>query len=297
VNIRAVNPKSGDGDALAVAVPPAPGLQRAGARLPVGEYTRRLWQRRWFVAAYSTASNAVGYEGSFLGQAWQLLTPLLNILVYYLIFGLLLHTNRGIPNFIAFLSVGVFVFSFCTASLTSGSRAITGNLGLVRALPFPRAVLPVSTTLVALLRLLFSLLVLIPIVLLSGEPLSLRWIELVPVIALQAMFCLGLAFVVARIGARVPDTTQALPFVSRVWMYLSGVMYSVQVFTKGHAGWVSGVLTYNPGSVYLQLARHALLVGSPATPMTWVIAFAWAVGTLATSYLYFWRGEESYGNV
>ena len=75
-------------------------------RLPgLGAKTaRRLWHRRWFVAAYAMASTAVGYQRSFLGQAWQLLTPLLNILVYYLIFGLLLHTNRGIPNFIAFLS-------------------------------------------------------------------------------------------------------------------------------------------------------------------------------------------------
>src|SRR5690242_4435594 len=76
---------------------PAPGLQRAGARLPLDEYTRRLWDRRWFVVAYSSASNSVGYERSFLGQAWQLLTPMLNIVVYYLIFGLLLHTNRGVP--------------------------------------------------------------------------------------------------------------------------------------------------------------------------------------------------------
>ncbi len=276
---------------------PAPGLQRAGARLPIAEYSRRLWHRRWFVAAYSTASNAVGYEGSFLGQAWQLLTPLLNIAVYYLIFGLLLHTSRGVPNYIAFLSVGVFVFSFCTGALTSGARAITGNLGLVRALQFPRAVLPVSTTLVAFLRLLYSLLVLIPIVLISGEPLALRWLELVPVLALQAMFCLGLAFAVARIGARIPDTSQALPFATRVWMYTSGVMYSIQVFAKGHPPWVSTVLTLNPGSVYLSLARHALLVGNPAPITTWLAALAWSVGTLATSYLYFWRGEEEYGNV
>ena len=276
---------------------PAPGLQRAGARLPIGEYTTRLWHRRWFVAAYSSASNAVGYERSFLGQAWQLLTPLLNILVFYLIFGLLLHTNRGVADYFAFLSVGVFVFSFCTDSLVSGSRSITANVGLVRALQFPRAVLPLSTTLVALLRLLYSLLVLIPIVLISGEPLTLRWVELAPAIALQALFCLGLAFVVARVGARIPDTTQVLPFISRVWMYTSGVMYSVQVFTKGHPGWVSTFFNLNPGYVYLSLARHALLVGSPATPMTWLIGTAWAVGTLVTSYLYFWRGEEEYGNV
>ncbi|MGH8961586.1 MAG: ABC transporter permease [Jatrophihabitantaceae bacterium] len=276
---------------------PAPGLQRAGARLPVDEYTRRLWHRRWFVTTYSSASNAVGYEGNFLGQAWQVLTPLLNILVYYLIFGLLLKTNQGVPNYIAFLSVGVFVFTFCTTSMITGSRAITGNLGLVRALQFPRAVLPVSTTLVALMRLIYSLVVLIPIVLISGEPLAWRWLQLVPAIALQALFCLGLAFIVARLGARVPDMAEILPFVSRIWMYTSGVMYSVTVFTRGHASWVHTVMTLNPGYVYLQLARHALLVGTPATASNWLVAIGWAVGTLVMSYLYFWRGEEEYGNV
>jgi len=277
-------------------VPPAPGLQRAGARLPVEEYSRRLWQRRWFVVAYATASNSVGYERSFLGQLWQVLTPLLNIAVYYLIFGLLLHTNRGVPNFIAFLSVGVFLFSFCQSALVAGSRAITGNLGLVRALQFPRAVLPLSTTLVSLLQLVFSLIVLVPILLLSGVAPSVRWIQIVPAVALQALFCLGLSFTVARIASRVPDTTQLLPFVARVWMYGSGVMYSVQVFAKGHPSWVSAVLTNNPGYVYLALARHALL-GVPVSSMTWLVALAWGVGTLVLGYLYFWRGEEGYGNV
>jgi teichoic acid transport system permease protein len=282
---------------VTVSKAPAPGMKRAGARLPVDDYTRGLWERRWFVAAYSSASNSVGYEGNFLGQTWQLLTPLLNILVYYLIFGLLLHSNRGIPNFIAFLSVGVFTFAFCTSSLVAGSRAITGNLGLVRALQFPRAVLPISTTVVALMQLVYSLLVLIPIVLLSGEPLTWTWLQLVPALALQGLFCLGLAFVVARLGARIPDMTEILPFVSRLWMYASGVMYSVQVFTNGHPAWVGRVMTLNPGYVYLALDRHALLVGSPATATTWLVGLAWAVGTLVMGYLYFWRGEEEYGNV
>ena len=277
--------------------PPYPGLRRAGARLPLDEYTRRLWDRRYFILEYSKASNAQGYERSFLGQYWQTLTPLLNIAVYYLIFGLLLHTSRGVPNYIAYLSVGVFVFGFCTESLTAGAKSITSNIGLVRALQFPRAVLPISTTLVALLSLLYSLTILLPIALLTGEPLTWRWLELAPALLLQAMFCLGLAFVVARIGAQVPDTVQVLPFVSRVWMYLSGVMYSVQAAAQGRPAWVGTVLQYNPGNVYLQLARHALLTGSPASMTTWLAAIAWSVGLLSTSFLYFWRGEETYGNV
>jgi len=263
----------------------------------VDEYTRRLWDRRWFIAAYATASNGVGYEGSFLGQAWQLLTPLLNIVVYFLIFGLLLHTSRGIPNYIAYLSVGVFVWSFTSGSLISGAKAITSNLGLVRALQFPRAVLPLSTTLVALLQLIYSMVVLVPILLLTGEPLTPRWLLLVPAVVLQSLFCLGVALTVARFGARVPDTGQVLPFVARVWMYLSGVMYSVTLFAQSHPGWVSTVLLNNPGYVYIALARNALLVGNPATVRLWLIAIAWALGTVALGYLHFWRGEEEYGNV
>jgi teichoic acid transport system permease protein len=282
---------------MTIDTPPARGLTRAGARLPIDEYSRRLWHRRWFVAAYAMASTAVGYQRSFLGQAWQLLTPLLNILVYYLIFGLLLHTNRGIPNFIAFLSVGVIVFSFCTSSLVTGARSITANLGLVRALQFPRAVLPVSTTLVAFLQLLNALVVLVPILLLTGVPPSWRWLELVPVLALQSLFCLGLAFFVARIGAQIPDTTQILPFVSRVWTFSSGVMFSLTHVTANHASWVGAILMLNPGYIFLTLARHALLVASPATLMNWILAAAWSFGTLAVAYLYFWRGEETYGNV
>ncbi|MEO9140310.1 MAG: ABC transporter permease [Jatrophihabitans sp.] len=276
---------------------PAPGLQRAGARLPIDEYSRRLWQRRWFVVAYSSASNSVGYEGNFLGQAWQLLTPLFNILVYYLIFGLLLHTNQGVQNYIAYLSIGVFVFGFSTSALITGARSITGNLGLVRTLQFPRAVLPISTTLVALVRLVYSLAVLFPIVVISGEPVTWHWLELVPALALQSLFCLGLAFIVARLGARIPDMTEILPFFARLWMYTSGVMYSVAVFTHGRPGWITNILTLNPGYVYLQLARNALLTGNPITINTWLIAIGWAFGLLAVSYLYFWRGEEEYGNV
>lgn len=277
--------------------PPAPGLRRAGARLPVDEYTRRLWERRWFIEAYASASNAAGYERSFIGQYWQLLTPLLNIGVYFVIFGLLLHTSKGVPNFIGYLTVGVFVFNFLSTSMVAGSKAITGNSGLVRALQFPRAVLPVATTLRAFLQLVNSLVVMIPILLLTGEPITWHWLLLIPTLVLASMFSLSLAFVTARIGALVPDTTQLLPFVSRVWTYASGVMFNMQAYTSGHTGILTVLFELNPGYVYLELARSAMLQATTASPTTWLLGVLWAVVPLAASYLYFWRGEEGYGNV
>ncbi|MGI8882460.1 MAG: ABC transporter permease [Jatrophihabitans sp.] len=272
-------------------------LRLAGARPRIVDYTRELWGRRHFIFAFSTANNAVGYSRSFLGQAWQLLTPLLNAGVYYLIFGVLLHTKRGIHNYIAFLVIGIFVFTFTQTSMLGGARAISSNLGLTRVLQFPRAVLPVSSTMIALQRLLSSMVIMLPIVLLTGEPLTLKWLLLIPALVLQSMFCLGLAFFIARVGAKVPDTSQVLPFVLRTWLYLSGVFYSVTTFTKGHAHWVKVVLDLNPGAVYVEIVRGALLREEVQGPYEWPLAVGWAVVVLVVGYVYFWHAEEQYGRV
>jgi teichoic acid transport system permease protein len=273
------------------------GLKRAGARPSIPAYTRQLWERRHFIRSFSTANNAVGYSGNFLGQAWQLLTPLLNVAVYYLIFGVLLHTKRGVHNFIAFLVIGIFIFTFTQTSVLQGSRAISSNLGLTRVLHFPRAVLPLSTTIVALQRLAYSMIIMLPIVLISGERLALRWLLIVPAIALQLMFCLGLAFIVARIGAKVPDMSEFLPFVLRTWMYVSGIFYKITEFGKGHGHWVTVVLEVNPGAVYVELVRDALLSQHSTPSYEWALAAGWAVLALVVGYVYFWQAEEQYGRV
>ncbi len=272
------------------------GLERPGARPTLPTYTRRIWERRRFIWTFATASTAVGYSRSFLGQAWQLLTPLLNVMVYYLIFGVLLHTSRGIPNFIAYLVIGLTIFSYISTSMTMGARSIQGHLRLTRAIHFPRAALPIATTLVALQRLMYSLMVMVPIVLITGERPGLAWLLLVPALGLQTLFCLGVALIMARVGAHVPDTSQMLPFLLRIWLYTSGIFWSVQQFTKGRPGWVKFLLDINPGRVYVDIVRNALLA-NPVSRSEWPLAVGWAILALVVGYLYFWRAEESYGRV
>ena len=74
------------------------GLKPSAARPPLVEYIRRIWRRRYFVTGFATAQNVAMYTEARLGQVWQILTPLLNVAVYYLIFGLILNTNMLDPN-------------------------------------------------------------------------------------------------------------------------------------------------------------------------------------------------------
>ena len=99
------------------------GLRQSAARPPLRKYIQSVWARRNFIWAFASAKNISMYTDSRLGQVWQLLTPILNVSVYYLIFGVLLNTKRGVPDFIPFLVTGVFMFGFTQRSITSGSAA------------------------------------------------------------------------------------------------------------------------------------------------------------------------------
>ncbi|MEU4675476.1 ABC transporter permease [Micromonospora sp. NPDC023737] len=277
------------------------GLRVAGERPSLGEYTRKLWAYRHFMATYSRAKVASSFSKTQLGQLWQVLTPLTNAAVYYLIFGVIISQDRDVPNFIAYLCTGVFVFMFTQSAALQGTSAITSNLGLIRALHFPRAALPITVTLVQLQQLLMSMLVLAVIVLVTGEPITLRWLLIVPMLLLQSIFNIGLTMIVARLGSKITDLKQVMPFVMRTWLYASGVLYSVKLFEERLPGWASTALEANPVLVYIELARYALLdSASPehiaSSPMRlWLLAVAWAAIVGFGGFVYFWRGEEEYG--
>lgn len=129
----------------------------SGARPTLRAYVRQLWGRRHFITAFATAKLTAQYSQAKLGQIWQLMTPLLNAAVYFFIFGVLMNTKKNVEDFVPFLVTGVFIWTFTSNSITVGTRAISGNLGLVRALHFPRASLPVALALQQLQQLLFSL--------------------------------------------------------------------------------------------------------------------------------------------
>ncbi|MER6413799.1 ABC transporter permease [Streptomyces humidus] len=276
------------------------GLAVSGARPPLPEYVRRLWGRRHFILAFSRAKLAAQYSQARLGQLWQVATPLLNAAVYFMIFGLLLDAGRGMSKdvYIPFLVTGVFVFTFTQTSAMSGVRAISGNLGLVRALHFPRAALPVSFALQQLQQLLYSMLVLFLVVIGMGSYPDLSWALIVPVLALQFCFNTGLALILARAGARTPDLAQLMPFVMRTWMYASGVMFSIPVFLADKPQWAANILQWNPAAVYMDLMRFALIEGYGAENLpehAWALAGGWAVLIAVGGFVYFWRAEERYG--
>jgi len=274
------------------------GLRPSSARPGLVPYLVKVWQRRHFIFAYATARNVSMYTEARLGQLWQVLTPLLNSAVYYLIFGVLFKANRGISNYTAFLVTGVFIFAFTERSIVVGSTVMRANITLIRALHFPRACLPLAYVLVEFQQLL------------------------------QATFNMGAALFMARVGAGAQDISQLIPFLLRVWRYFCGVMYSIAALPAELPVWAKNVLSFNPAAVYISLTRFAVMSSYRAdapgaqpynaarcaiftvtktpsmqaychpditTSELWLAGVGWAVVMLVAGVLYFWQAETRYG--
>ncbi|MCX5075131.1 ABC transporter permease [Streptomyces sp. NBC_00513] len=278
----------------------AHGLTVSGARPSLPRYVAELWGRRHFVTAHATARMHATYSTARLGQVWHLVTPLLNAAVYYLIFGIVMKARHGVPDYLPFLLTGVFVWDFIGSSVNAGTRAVHGNLGLVRALHFPRASLPVSTVVQLFQQLLVTMGALVVLLLAFGQTPGPAWLLAVPALVLMAVFCTGCALLMARVGAKNPDVSQLMPFVLRTWMYSSGVMWSIdQMLGKDHLPhWVETALKLNPAALYIDLVRFTLIDGFKAASLphhVWPIAIGWALLAGVGGFVYFWKAEEEYG--
>jgi teichoic acid transport system permease protein len=235
------------------------GLALSGARPSLPKYLAALWQRRHFITGYATARNVSMYTEAKLGQLWQVLTPLLNAGVYYLIFGLLFQASRGVQHYPAFLLAGVFVFAFTERSIVTGSNVMRANLQLIRALYFPRASLPLAYVIVELQQMMVGMIVLLPVMIISGEPLTFYWFLLIPAVLLQTAFNIGAALIVARLGGSIADVSELIPFILRISRYFCGVMYMVTTLPAKVPVWGIKLLSLNPPAVFISLVRVALM--------------------------------------
>ncbi|MFA9429698.1 ABC transporter permease [Egicoccus sp. AB-alg2] len=278
---------------------PPPGLTRLGGTPPLREYLAQVWARREFARETAVGELRAQHMDTTLGALWHLLNPILQISIYYLIFGLILQVDRGVENFVGYLAVGVFVFHWSSKAITGGATAITGNEGLIRSLQFPRALLPISTVIKETLAFLPGVLVMIAVMLLTGEGLSVSWLLAPAAFVLGCLFCLGGAFVTARATHVFRDTQNLLPFVFRLVFYMSGVLYVVDSRFHGafERAWVQWAFIANPFYALLSIWRDAFMSSQPISnlPLLWASAGIWAVGLLVVGLLLFRAGEKDYG--
>ena len=270
-------------------------LGKVGRRPPLDTYLRQLWRRRFYIREEARSKVAGNANRNLLGYGWLVLNPLFMGLGFYVIFGLILNTSRGIDNFVGYLMIGVFFFQLSMRCVTGGTQAIRSGQSMIRAFAFPRAALPITVVVREVMNFMptFIVLAVILAILPPAENLTWRVVLVVPAFICQTLFALGCAFFLARLGHILPDISNVVNVFARFWLYASGVFFSIDRFVDQPA--LQVVMKANPMYGYLQIYRNSILYGIDSPLWMWMLAVGWALVFVIFGFLFFYRGEESYG--
>ena len=190
---------------------------------PMRDYLRSLWSRRTFIAEFSRSELREQNYGSVFGQLWLILNPLFLSAVYFL----LIYVIGGSSDSTRFghLTASLFLFYLIANSLTGGVKAITSGQRLILNTSFPRIMLPISATVIALFKFIPTVLVFIVIHAIIGLPYSWQMLWAIPIFVIALLMALGMAILISCINVYFRDISSILPYFTRSLLYLSPVLY------------------------------------------------------------------------
>ena len=268
-------------------------LPHRGGLPPVRPYVRELWRRREFATELSRAVMRGANTTTVFGQLWLVINPLLLAGVYFLLVFILAGGNRGM-DFFAQLCAGLFVFYFVAGSMTSGAASVVGGGKLLLNTAFPRLLMPFSAVRTAFFRYLPTLPVLFVFQLIAGTEYGWGTLAAVPFLGLIIVFALGLAALFATVQVYFRDATSFLPYLTRIWLYLSPILWTIDDVPAKFQRHINIVSTLNPLHSLVGGYLEALQHNSVPDLRTWVTAIIWAGLSLVLGSAYFMSREREF---
>lgn len=171
------------------------------------------------------------YKGSVLGFLWTFINPLLQLLVYTVIFSTIMRIN--IDKFYMFMFVALLPWIFFSTSVQSSASTIISNKDLVKKVYFPRIVLPISVVISSLMNMLFSFAIVFPALIISGIGITPALIYLPIVLIAAFIMTLGFSILFSGLNVYFRDLEHILGIAIMAWFYFTPIVYPVEMIPVG----------------------------------------------------------------
>ena len=223
------------------------------------------------------------YKQTFLGPAWVILEPIIQMIVFTLVFRRVRETDLGVAvAYPVFLYAGLLPWTYFRFGLTRTANTLVHYEAMVQRVYFPRQLLLVSEVIAAQVDFVISFGILVVLMILYSVPFRLEMLAIVPLLFGIAALIFGLALFLSIWNARYRDIRQMLPYILYVGMFLSPVVYSPN-FLPPEYQWV---FSLNPLTGYLTAFRAAV-VGTPWSPVDLQVSVAITVVLVLAGLAYF----------
>ena len=256
---------------------------------PVGPYLRELWRRREFAREMSRTTLRAQHFNTAFGQLWLILNPLLLAGVYFVLVDILRSGSRG-ADFFAHLMAGLFAYYFVSDAVRLSVKSVTGGGRLILNTAFPRALLPLSGVLTSFMRFLPTIAIYIPVHLIAGLPIEPVLLWVLPLTALMIVLAAGAAMLVASLQVYFRDLKNFLPYLLRVWLYASPVLYFADEVPDRY----DFLLALNPLGGLLTAWSDVINQGRAPDASSLALAVGWAFGVFLAGALFFMSREREF---
>jgi ABC-type polysaccharide/polyol phosphate export permease len=239
---------------------------------------REVYRYRALVRNLVLKDLKLKYRDSLLGVVWSLLNPALHIAVYTWAFKGVLRIP--LDDYSHFLLAGLLPWNFFAGALLASTWSIRANGSLIRKAHFPTETLPIATVLFSLAQLLLALAVFLPVMaLLSGA--GVRWtaVLLLPLLALHALFTIGLALLLSALTAFFRDVAHLTEVALAMLFWVTPVVYPASLAPEA----LRGLLEWSPLAAFSGAYQDVLFWGRLPGParlasIAAAAAFALALG-------------------
>ena len=255
---------------------------------PLGSYLRSLWARRSFIAEFSRSELREQNYGSVFGQLWLVLNPLLLSGVYFL----LIYIIGGHSDATRYghLTANLFLFYLISNSLTGGVKSITAGQRLILNTAFPRVMLPISATVIALFKFAPTLLVFFVMRTILGLHYSWQMFWAIPVILIALLMGLGMAILISCINVYFRDIASLLPYLTRSLLYLSPILYHASDVSEK----IKTLEVVNPLFYLLDAWSQVMVYANAPDLYSLAHAFIWALLIFLIGSYFFLSRERDF---
>ena len=224
---------------------------------------KSLFQHRELILQMTKREVVGRYKGSIMGLAWSFFNPILMLTVYSFVFSVVFKARWGLgddenrTHFAVVLFVGMIVHGLLAEVLNRAPGLIVGNVNYVKKVVFPLEILPVISMGAALFHSLISLVVLlIAIIILDG---NLHWtVVFIPLVLLPlVILTLGLAWMLASLGAFIRDIGQTIGIITTVMLFMAPVFFPLSAMPEKYRP----LIMANPLTFIIEQAREVLIFG------------------------------------
>jgi ABC-type polysaccharide/polyol phosphate export permease len=244
------------------------------------------------------------YRGTVLGFFWSFVNPLLLLMVYFVVFGIILPTSSGrVENvnlvgvdYAIFLFTGLLPWLWFSSSILESANVLFVHGNLIKKIRFPVEVLPITTVVANMIHFILGIPILVLFIIFFGKSLGLTfWILFLPVAMLvQFVFLMGLSFLVSALTVHFRDLKDILANFLTLWFFATPIIYPFMTPTIQNHKAVVMALSLNPMTHIIEAYHYTFVFGSLPHWKKLSVTFAVGVIFFFLGYLIFDKLRDTF---